>query len=677
MIELEDVRFRYRESGPSVLADVSFTVRDGERWLVVGPSGSGKSTLLRLFNGLVPHFHGGVLAGRVRVAGRDPLAAGPAAMSDAVGFVFQNPEAQFVAERVEDEVAFALENHGVPPDEMSRRIGRALERLGMQALRRRRLSTLSGGERQRVALAGALVLRPRLLVLDEPTSQLDPRAAEELLHLLDRLHRETGLTVVLSEHRVERVAQWADRVCRFLEVGEPPRIGAPRDVLAGTALASPVTRLGSRLGWRPLPLTVDEAKTFLPTHRAEPTSTNGEETVEAAAFAGREGTPELLRARELSFRYPGAEADAVENLDFSLRPGERTALMGPNGSGKSTLLKLLVGLLSPASGTVEIRGRDTAELDLLDRTGSVGFVPQHPSRLLFNETVAEEIRYTRRSHGLPPAPAEHGVPRPLARLGLARPLTTLGAAVYPPRGAALARLCAALRRDDKTAARTLAGCRIIPRGRQLLVWKPSFAAPTAGVDGLVVPTARPVSWMREAMALASSLDCVVVAVCSRRNSATDAVHLAQDLRVATIALDIEDCQDVLAHSSARALLKDTQFEHKTDAGDKRNLALLLSRIAGWERVLFLDDDIYGVDPRHARAAAGLLDRYAAVGLRNVGFPDNSVVCHAFRMIGGPQEILTPDCPLADVGCSLGDPVASGPATARRATSRYCWWAPSL
>jgi hypothetical protein len=139
------------------------------------------------------------------------------------------------------------------------------------------------------------------------------------------------------------------------------------------------------------------------------------------------------------------------------------------------------------------------------------------------------------------------------------------------------------------------------------------------------------------MALASALDCVVVAVCSRQNSATDATHLGQELRVATIALDIEDCQDVLLPTSAGALVKDSEFEHKSDVSYKRNLALLLSRIAGWERVLFLDDDIYDVDPGHAKASAGLLDRYAAVGLRNVGFPDNSVVCHAFRVVGGAQE----------------------------------------
>lgn len=173
--------------------------------------------------------------------------------------------------------------------------------------------------------------------------------------------------------------------------------------------------------------------------------------------------------------------------------------------------------------------------------------------------------------------------------------------------------------------------------RQLLVWKPSLTAAMAGIDALVVPTARPVSWMREAMALASALDCVVVAVCSRQNSATDATHLGPELRVATIALDIKDCQDVLAPNSAGSLVENSQFEHKSDVSDKRNLALLLARIAGWERVVFLDDDIFDIDPDHARAAAGLLDCYAAVGLQNVGFPDNSVVCHAFRAIGGPQE----------------------------------------
>jgi energy-coupling factor transporter ATP-binding protein EcfA2 len=413
-IEIENVRFRYREDGPEVLSDVGLTLPAGARLLVTGPSGSGKSTLLRLFNGLVPQFHGGVLSGRVRVAGRDPVAEGPAALSDTVGFVFQNPEAQFVAQRVEDEVAFALENHGVAPQEMRRRLDRVLAGLDLTGLRRRRLSTLSGGERQRVALASALVMEPAVLVLDEPTSQLDPAAAEDLFGLLDRLHDATGVTLVLSEHRLARVAHRVDRVCHLPAAGEPPRVGDPRRVLADTDLAPPVTRLGHRLGWSPVPLTVEEARssghpsgTVSPGGRASPVTASG-----------APGEP-LLRVRELSFRYPGTRRDVLRSLSLDLAAGERVALMGPNGSGKSTLLKMLVGLLHPDRGSVVVAGRDARELDLLEITATVGFVPQNPSRLLFQETVAGEVRYTRESHGLPPAAEEEGAPRPLARLGLA------------------------------------------------------------------------------------------------------------------------------------------------------------------------------------------------------------------------------------------------------------------
>lgn len=418
-IEIAEVGFRYREDGPEVLTGVSLTVPAGGRLLVTGPSGSGKSTLLRLLNGLVPHFHGGVLSGRVRVAGRDPVTEGPTALSRAVGFVFQNPESQFVAQRVEDEVAFALENHGVPPEEMDRRLEEVTAGLALTRLRRRRLSTLSGGERQRVALASALVLEPEVLVLDEPTSQLDPRAAEDLLRLLDRLHDATGLTLVLSEHRLERVAHRADRVCHLPGAGEPPRVGEPRRVLAETDLAPPVTRLGRRLGWHPVPLTVEEARRFAQGPEHAPDRRNSPKSSLISATSPRTSGEPLLRVRDLTFRYPGTATEVLRSLSLDLAAGERVALMGPNGSGKSTLLKLLVGLLEPDRGAVEVGGRDTRELDLLAITARVGFVPQNPSRLLFQETVAAEVHYTRESHGLPPAAEEDGAPRPLARLGLA------------------------------------------------------------------------------------------------------------------------------------------------------------------------------------------------------------------------------------------------------------------
>ena len=427
-LDFADVGFRYRESGPEVLRDVSLTVPRGGRLLVTGPSGSGKSTLLRLFNGLVPHFHGGVLSGRIRVAGRDPVAEGPAGLSSVVGFVFQNPESQFVAQRVDDEVAFALENHGVPPEEMDRRLAEVTAGLDLTPLRRRRLSSLSGGERQRVALASALVLEPAVLVLDEPTSQLDPRAAEDLLRLLDRLHEATGVTLVLSEHRLERVAHRVDRVCHLPAAGERPRVGDPRQVLAESDLAPPVTRLGRRLGWHPVPLTVEEARSSSrgPDRDSDhgpgpglPKSPTASTASASPAASTRRSGDSLLRVRDLTFRYPGHEPEVLQSLPFDLAAGERVALMGPNGSGKSTLLKLLVGLLEPGRGAVEVGGRDTRELDLLDITATVGFVPQNPARLLFQETVAAEVRYTRESHDLPPAAEVDGAPHPLARLGLA------------------------------------------------------------------------------------------------------------------------------------------------------------------------------------------------------------------------------------------------------------------
>jgi len=210
------------------------------------------------------------------------------------------------------------------------------------------------------------------------------------------------------------VAHRADLVCRFAEPGEPPRVGPPRQVLADSDLAPPVTRLGRRLGWEPPPLTVAEAREFLPAL----------ETPERAAPRGRPdgavgaSPAPIVEIRDLAFRYPGGSA-VLDGVSLTLTAGERVALMGPNGSGKSTLLKLLVGLLRPDQGAVEVQGGDTRGLDLLAITAIVGFVPQNPSRLLFQETVAAEVGYTRDSHGLPPAVEEDGAPRPLARLGLA------------------------------------------------------------------------------------------------------------------------------------------------------------------------------------------------------------------------------------------------------------------
>ncbi|MGD8245642.1 MAG: ABC transporter ATP-binding protein, partial [Anaerolineae bacterium] len=211
-IHFDHLTYSYPGASDPALRDVTLDVQEGEFVLVAGPSGAGKSTLLRCLNGLVPHFTGGTVGGRVSVAGRNPVAEGPQTLSQVVGFVFQDPEAQFVVDRVEDELAFALENAAVPPCEMRLRVEEVLNLLDLAPLRDRPLETLSGGEKQKVAIAAALALRPRILALDEPTSQLDPQSAEEVLQALVRLNQDLGLTVVLAEHRLERVLPYVDRL---------------------------------------------------------------------------------------------------------------------------------------------------------------------------------------------------------------------------------------------------------------------------------------------------------------------------------------------------------------------------------------------------------------------------------------------------------------------------------
>ncbi len=261
MIEFDRVTYRYPGAQAPVLRELSLDVEEGEFLLVMGPSGAGKSTLLRCLNGLVPHFYGGTINGRVRVAGRDPVALGPRGMADAVGFVFQDPEAQFVVDKVEDELAFALENQRRwIRFVMRKRVEEALDQLGIAHLRQRSVNTLSGGERQRVAIAAVMTLQPRVLVLDEPTSQLDPQAAEEVLDALVKLNHDLGLTVVLSEHRLERVMQYVDRVLYLPGDGQPPILGDPRTVLGQVSLTPPLVTLAKALGWSPLPLTIKEGR---------------------------------------------------------------------------------------------------------------------------------------------------------------------------------------------------------------------------------------------------------------------------------------------------------------------------------------------------------------------------------------------------------------------------------
>ncbi len=360
------------------LDDVDLTLAAGDVAVVVGSSGSGKSTFLRTVNGLVPHTSGGRFRGDVTVLGRSTRDHPPRDLADVVGFVHQDPEAQFVVDHVEHDLAFVLENLGTDAQTMRRRVEEVLDALGIAHLRDRSPTTLSGGERQRCAIAGALASAPDVLVLDEPTSELDPQGAEDVLAAVGRLNADLGTTVLLAEHRLERVAALAHRALR-LEGGRIVGDGEPAEVVVDYDGAPPVTHLGRLLGWSPLPLTVRDAQVRA---RAD----GGQRHPATVAFPPPPTPGDVLRsARGLEVRHGGRVALRAEAVD--VHAGEIVALLGRNGAGKTTLLRALGGLQSPDRGTV-------------GGPGSVSYVPQDPNVLLFSPTVRGELEETLRLRGL-------------------------------------------------------------------------------------------------------------------------------------------------------------------------------------------------------------------------------------------------------------------------------------
>jgi energy-coupling factor transport system ATP-binding protein len=391
MISFDAVTVTYAGARRPVLDDVRLRIEEGELCLVAGRTGSGKSTLLGAVNGLVPHFTGGRLAGRVTVAGLDTRTAPPRELAHAVGVVGQDPVAGFVTDTVEDELAYTMEQLAVPPDAMRKRVEETLDLLGIAELRRRPLRTLSGGQQQRVAIGAALTAHPRVLVLDEPTSALDPTAAEDVLAAITRLVHDLGVTVVVAEHRLERVAQYADRMVLLAGDGRAVS-GLPAAVLAGSPVAPPVVELGRLAGWDPLPLSVRDARRLAGGLR---------DRLAGTAPAPRRSTSDgvALAARGLVVRH-GAVL-AVHGVDLELRAGEVVGLMGRNGSGKSSLLWALQGSGPRQAGTVRAGAVDPKELPAYEARRHVGLVPQTPGDLLYLDTVAAECAQADRESEVP------------------------------------------------------------------------------------------------------------------------------------------------------------------------------------------------------------------------------------------------------------------------------------
>jgi energy-coupling factor transporter ATP-binding protein EcfA2 len=384
VIDLDRVSVTYDGATAPALTDVTLHVPEGELCLVVGPTGTGKTTLLKAVNGLVPHATGGTLHGRVTVAGRDTRSHPPRELADVVGVVGQDPLAGMVTDVVEEELAYGMESLAFPADVMRRRVEETLDLLGLVHLRHRPIRTLSGGERQRVAIGAVLTVGPRVLVLDEPTSALDPPAAEEVLAALQRLVHDLGMTVLLAEHRLERVVQFADRVVLLRGGDRSPVVGDPATVLAVAPVAPPVVELGRIAGWDPLPLTVRQARRLAGPLR----DTLADRRPPDLGPAQVEDPEPAAVVRDAVVRY--GPTVALRHVDLTLHTGEVLAVMGRNGAGKSTLLGLLAGSAPPTTGAVRIGGRDPHEMAGRDLVRHVGLVPQQPADLLYAPTVAEE-----------------------------------------------------------------------------------------------------------------------------------------------------------------------------------------------------------------------------------------------------------------------------------------------
>ncbi|MGW5525488.1 ABC transporter ATP-binding protein [Streptomyces xanthochromogenes] len=439
MIRFENVSVTYDSAPEPTLRDVQLTVPEGELVLLVGPSGVGKSTLLGTVSGLVPHFTGGTLRGRVTVDGRDTRTHKPRELADLVGTVGQDPLAHFVTDTVEDELAYGMESLGLAPAVMRRRVEETLDLLGLAELRDRPIATLSGGQQQRVAIGSVLTPHPKVLVLDEPTSALDPAAAEDVLSVLQRLVHDLGTTVLLAEHRLERVVQYADQVILLPAPGEAPVLGTPADIMRVSPVHPPVVALGHLANWTPLPLSVRDARrragplrerlstctprtptaegtqrprpatprpaaakrTLASLFRRPPVSPDASATTATATTGAATATATALGVRR-------GRVEALRRVDLNVTPGETIALMGRNGAGKSTLLATLVGMIEPTSGAVTVSGRTPHRTPPRELIREVGLVPQEPRDLLYADTVAAECAAADQDAG-----AAHGTCREL------------------------------------------------------------------------------------------------------------------------------------------------------------------------------------------------------------------------------------------------------------------------
>jgi energy-coupling factor transport system ATP-binding protein len=397
---LENVSYQYPRSTEPVLSEINLSIQKGEFFGLIGPTGAGKTTFCCALNGIVPQFYGGRFFGKIEIAGLDTLEHPISVLAKHVGQVFEDPETQLIATSVENEIAFALENLKVPREEIMRRIPRVLEMVRLEGTEKKHPAELSGGQKQRLAIAAALAAQPDLLILDEPTSQLDPVGADEVFSTVAELNKELGMTILMCSHASEEMAEYASRI-GLLSNGMLQSVGKPEEIYADIPLlinnnlrvpqvASTFYSIKQKDIQVPsIPVRLEEGKQVL----SELITKNNQLTTPDLKEepVHKEGQP-LIQIKDLEHTYPDG-TKALHGVSLDIHTGEYLLIIGQNGAGKSTLVKHFLNLLKPTGGTVVINGIDSKKLTVSALAANIGYIAQNPDNQIFNMTVWDEVSF--------------------------------------------------------------------------------------------------------------------------------------------------------------------------------------------------------------------------------------------------------------------------------------------
>ena len=431
IIKIENLSYTY-PSTTKALTDVSLDVYPGEYLAIVGANGAGKTTLCMFLNGVIPNVVGGRVSGTVQVCGMDTFEHHVYDIAQNVGLVLQDPESQLFSADVRSEIAFAAENRGVPREEIIERMQEVLKIVRLEAMASRLSDELSGGQKQRLAIAANLIVRPKILVADEPTSQLDPVGKEEVFSTLSSLNKDFGMTVVIASHDVDEIERYADRVIvlehgSIILQGPPDKVFREVDTLDRMFVHVPdLARLGKSIkldGDQLLSLDVPKAAAQIKTWLGREKSTSGkafEEPSASVPAANNDASKGDLavEVKNLTYAYPGTSAPAISNMDFSIPKGQFVGIIGQNGGGKTTIMKCLVGLLKPSQGEIYLENKPLTGQKVGDIATQIGLILQNPDTQLFCMSVEEEIRFGLENLKLEPEEIERRTEESLKITGL-------------------------------------------------------------------------------------------------------------------------------------------------------------------------------------------------------------------------------------------------------------------